>query len=111
MMTDGIEDQNKDAGGYFPRGGENNEDGEIVRVDISSYRTPSAAIVDALLEITGKSRGDLPPLYQYFDPEALNNLFDSVQDGQTDQHGKIELRYADYRIHVHTEGFISIYQN
>lgn len=111
MVTDGIDDKNKDVGGGFFRGGGGDEKDEVASADISSYRTPSAAIVDALLETTGKSRGDLPPLYQYFDPEALDTLFDSIRDGQTDPHGKLELQYADYRIHVHLKGSISIYQS
>lgn len=110
MTTDAIDDENNGSDEDFHPENKSHGEAKIANIDISSYRTPSAAITDALLETTGQSRGDLPPLYQYFDTEALDRLFKSIQNGQTNPEGKLELRYDDYTIRIHMEGSISIYE-
>lgn len=110
MTTDAIDDENNGSDEALHSENKSRGETEIANIDISSYRTPSVAITDALLETTGQSRGDLPPLYQYFDTEALDRLLKSIRNGQADPEGKLELQYADYRIRIHMEGSISIYE-
>lgn len=38
-------------------------------------RSPAEAVVNALAEATGSDRLELPPLYEFVDPEALDQLF------------------------------------
>lgn len=44
---------------------------------------------------------ELPPLYHYIDPEALDSLFDSTSTGQ--QAGEITFSYLDYPVTVSVE--------
>jgi hypothetical protein len=39
-------------------------------------RTPSEAVVEALATAAGVEPTDLPPLYDFVDPDALDTLFD-----------------------------------
>lgn len=49
----------------------------------ANNRPPSEVIIDAVATAAGVDPLDLPPLYEFVDPDALNNLFDT-HDGATD---------------------------
>ncbi|TKR26201.1 HalOD1 output domain-containing protein [Natronomonas salsuginis] len=45
--------------------------------DKSNNELPSEVVVDAVATAAGVDPLDLPPLYEFVDPDALNNLFDN----------------------------------
>lgn len=54
----------------------------------------SGDIVRAVAEQAGEDPVELPPLYNYIDPDALESLFTGQQSGQ------IEFMYIGYRVSV-----------
>jgi hypothetical protein len=48
------------------------------------------------------------PLYEAVDPDALETLFESVEDGPHREEGKVRFPYQGYEVTVHAEGDVSV---
>lgn len=66
---------------------------------------PSTAIITTVASLAGVPADELPPLYEYADPDALDGLFDSA-DARSDL--QLSFSYLDYDVTVHQEGEIVI---
>lgn len=62
------------------------------------------AIVQEIASLEGVEPGDLPPLYETIDPEALNRTLKSLSDGE----GSFEFTYADYDVTVDSTGDVTV---
>lgn len=71
---------------------------------------PSERLVSKLADREGTTPDDLrPPLYENIDLEALDSLFGERIDGTArNVDGYLEFEYKQYRIHVESDGEISI---
>jgi hypothetical protein len=67
-------------------------------------------IIAAISTITDTDPTELEPLAAAIDPEALDALFGPRLDG-TARDGAVDVRfsYADYRIHVQSDGTLTIH--
>ena len=66
---------------------------------------PSNAIVTTVAALADVPVDELPPLYEYVDPDALNGLFDSP-DARSDL--QLSFSYLDYDVTVHQAGEIVV---
>ncbi|MFC4439171.1 MULTISPECIES: HalOD1 output domain-containing protein [Natrialbaceae] len=66
---------------------------------------PSTAIITAVAALAGVPADELPPLYGYVDPDALDGLFDSA-DARSDL--QLSFSYLDYDVIVSQEREIVI---
>ncbi|RQG97336.1 hypothetical protein EA473_03970 [Natrarchaeobius chitinivorans] len=64
------------------------------------------AVVTAVAEVEDSAVGDLPPLYDAIDPEALNKLFTSRCEPTVDL---VEFEYAGYSIAVRGSGDVAVH--
>ncbi|MFC7026385.1 HalOD1 output domain-containing protein [Halomicroarcula sp. GCM10025324] len=65
-------------------------------------------LIEAMAEFTGTEWTDLPPLYDYIDPEALEHLFSPTKTS-TRVDGGVFFHYNGYPVVVHSNGRIEIY--
>ena len=96
-----------------------------IRPDAPSYRsrtTPlhvwhdtvesgslSTTVVTAVAKAADAEPTDLPPLYEYIDPDALDKLLGGGL-GQAGGHdGYLTFTYADYSVTVHADGEIVVH--
>ena len=66
--------------------------------------SPSETIVLEIAKRTGVDPGDLPPLYESFDPEALDRLV------QGQGSFRLTFKYTDYEVTVSEIGCIAIHE-
>ncbi|WP_306053037.1 HalOD1 output domain-containing protein [Natronococcus wangiae] len=62
---------------------------------------PCNAIITAVSALADVPAGELPPLYDYVDPDALNALFAASDDGSD---LRLSFSYLEYDVTVHQEG-------
>jgi len=72
-----------------------------------SDRSPAEVIVDALAEAAGIDPLDLPPLYEFVDGDALDNLFEE-HDGAKDADALLSFRVETWNVFVRADGRIRI---
>lgn len=70
-------------------------------------RSPAEVIIDALAEAAGVDPVDLPPLYEFVDPEAINALFDR-RDGPTATEGILSFGVETWNVFVRADGRIRV---
>lgn len=68
----------------------------------------STAVLEALEEVTGTDRLDLPPLYETIDSDALDRLVASLDGTDGDGPATIEFSYAGHRVTVTDDGDVSV---
>ncbi|MCU4925332.1 hypothetical protein OB905_04930 [Halobacteria archaeon AArc-dxtr1] len=76
-------------------GSDNAADSTIEIADHGSDTTPVFAVVSAVAEASGTDLLELPPLHDFIDPDALNNLFTGHA---TVEH--VTFQYAGYDVVV-----------
>lgn len=76
----------------------NREGGDVLK----NPSTPSEAIVLEVASRTGMDPFDLPPLYQYVDPEALDRLV--LGPGSC----RMTFEYAGYGVTIHETSHIDL---
>ncbi|MXV63535.1 hypothetical protein GS429_16025 [Natronorubrum sp. JWXQ-INN-674] len=59
----------------------------------------SIAVVTAIATQRGVSETELPPLYEFIDPDALDALFESTRAGGP-RHGRLEFTYDGHEVAV-----------
>lgn len=64
-------------------------------------------LIEAMADFTGIDWTDLPPLYDYIDPEALEHQFSPTTSTRVD--GGVFFHYNGYPVVVHSNGRIEIY--
>lgn len=67
------------------------------------------ALSDALCELEGVTAGELPPIGDEVNLEALEELFHTLGSPDTSGMGEVTFRYLEYQITVHSSGQIEIY--
>ena len=69
---------------------------------VETTRTVSERVIRAVAETTDTDPATLPPLYESVDPDALNELVDSMSDGE------ISFEHADCEITVDSDGGVHL---
>lgn len=67
-------------------------------------RPPSIAVVDLLAQATASDPGGIEPLWNYVDPDALDDLFAPTGDRQPRPDGRVSFRYAEFEVTVEGDG-------
>lgn len=67
--------------------------------------SPPIAVVEALAEKTGQAIDDLPALYEYVDPDALETLVGSQSNGE---HSLVRFTYRSQQVTVEGSGTITV---
>lgn len=62
--------------------------------------SPSFAVVEAVAACEGVSEGDLPPLADVVNPEALDELFEPRADGSLRRGGQVRFEYCGHTVVV-----------
>lgn len=62
------------------------------------------SIVREIAKLEGVAPGELPPLYETIDTEALDRTLTSL----TDAEGSFEFTYADYEVRVDSNGDVRV---
>ncbi len=70
-------------------------------------RSPSEVIIEALAEAAGSDPVELPPLYEFVDPDALDALFDR-HDGAEDAEALISFKVDTWNVFVRADGRIRV---
>lgn len=69
----------------------------------------STRLLVAIEAITDVSPNELPPLYDYVDPDALDRLFEPrAETARTRAAGNITIPYAGFLVTIHADGVITI---
>nr|AQM75280.1 hypothetical protein [Halorubrum lacusprofundi] len=77
------------------------------KYDFESNRSATEAIIWALADAVGVDPTDLPPLFDYVDPDALNALFDS-NDRVTDDDALLNFQVDTWNVFVRSDGLIRV---
>lgn len=64
----------------------------------------STRVIQALADSTGTDAGNLPPLYESVDPDALVRLVESLDDPK----GSIKFSHADHRLLISADGGVAV---
>lgn len=71
-------------------------------------QSPAEAVIEAIAEAAGVEPLELPPLYEFIDPEALDNLFQQ-HDSATDPEAMLVFSINKWNVFVRADGRIRIY--
>lgn len=63
------------------------------------------------MELTNSIPGELTPLFDQLDPEALDALFAPIQGGPARNQGHVKFPYAGFSVIVHANGRIALDPN
>jgi len=70
---------------------------------------PSEAVLNRVAEAEGVEPSELDtPLYAVIDPDALDMLFWSDNDGPTRDTGEVRFEYSGYKVTVSATGDVSV---
>lgn len=72
----------------------------LVRFSWAEYGSPSGGAVEAVAAATNREPTELPPLAHTIDPDALNALLDSTDDGDV----RATFTYAGVEVRVDSDG-------
>ncbi|QLG50772.1 HalOD1 output domain-containing protein [Natrinema halophilum] len=80
-------------------------------VEISSGRTPSRAVIEAIAEAEDVQTTDVNPpayesLYAVVDPDALDALFGGRSSGANGSRGSVSFEFCGYDVTVDGEGTV-----
>lgn len=75
------------------------------RYDPDSDGSPAATVVDALSEAAAVDPGELPPLYEFVDPEALEGL---VDHDRADPDTVLGFRVDIWNVFVRADGRVRV---
>ncbi len=79
-----------------------------METEIRKDESVSMAIVRAVCAVEGREPGSLRPLAQVFDPDALDNIFDSRPDGEPRIGGHLSFIYSNSRVSVDNGEYLTI---
>jgi len=69
---------------------------------VETMRTVSERVIRTVAEATDTDPAALPPLYESVDPDALNELVESMSDGE------VSFEHADCEITVDSDGGVQL---
>ena len=69
----------------------------------------SATVTRALAEAMDADPTEIGPLYDQFDPDALDGLFHPRRNGSDRTGGHIAFTFDEYRVFVRSDGFVSVH--
>ncbi|WP_227356863.1 HalOD1 output domain-containing protein [Haladaptatus salinisoli] len=67
---------------------------------------PSIAVVEAVAAVTGRDTTDVPPLYDFLNPDALDALA-TVRGGNTVDDVRVEFTYDGVEVSVTGDGTVT----
>jgi hypothetical protein len=76
--------------------------------EVKAEERVSMAIIRAVSTAEGTDPCSLPPLVETLDPDALDMLFATGHDGSPRTGGRISFVYAEYRVTVDNNEFLTI---
>jgi hypothetical protein len=92
-----------------PHGLEYLPDREVYRTRYTDCTdAPSAVVVKAVAAVDDRGVGELDPLFDVVDPEALDALFEPTRRGGQRDAGTVAFPYHGYEIRVRADGTIEI---
>jgi hypothetical protein len=65
-------------------------------------------VVTAVATREQLSLDELEPLYDYIDPEALDTLFESLNDGSSRAGGRVSFAFSGYQVTVTNDGEVEL---
>lgn len=70
----------------------------------------SQAVVEAVAAADGCDPIDLPVLFDYIDPDALDGLFDTLgrSEAPVDPHNYVRFTYHGYEVFVYADGRVNV---
>lgn len=69
---------------------------------------PSMAVVEAVADAAGRDVTAIDPLYEHFDPDALNTLVRSNGGPTADGDATVSFHFGDYRVTVAGDGGVIV---
>jgi len=72
-----------------------------------SDMSPAEVVVEAVAEAARVDPMDLPPLYEFVDPDALDDLFGG-QDGASHSDALLSFRFETWNVFVRADGRIRV---
>lgn len=72
-----------------------------------SDHSPTAVIIRALAEATGRDPVELSPLHNFVEPDALDALFEH-RDGETSDHAIVSFTVEEWNVFVRDDGRIRV---
>ncbi len=79
------------------------------RHDWTDAEPLSTTVTRALAEAMDADPTEIGPLYEQFDPDALDRLFHPQQDGTVRTGGHVGFTIEGYRVFVRSDGFVSVH--
>lgn len=76
------------------------------RYERDGSRTPAEVVIEAVAAAADVDPLELPPLYDYVEPDALNSLF--RHDGPGDAGTVLSFRIDDWNVFLHADGRIRV---
>lgn len=93
-----------DAPAYVPEG---TQDPTVRHRHDWTETDPAMAVVETLAATIDSEPGDMVPLYDVVDPDALNALLDPP-NGQKSPHVQVSFRYQGLAVSVSNTGLVSV---
>lgn len=69
----------------------------------------STTVMTSIAKVMGADPTEIGPLYERFDPDALDRLFSPQQDGRTRSGGHIGFTFDGFHVCIQSDGHISIH--
>lgn len=66
------------------------------------------AVVRTVAAYSGRPPKELPPLFEVVDPDALDLLFQPLDDGTPRQGGAVAFEYAGYHVRIDFDGRVDV---
>lgn len=74
---------------------------------VESDQSVGAVVVDALAEAAGVDPAELPPLYEFIDPDMLDCLVD-YHDGRADTDAVVSFTVESWNVFVRADGRVRV---
>lgn len=82
--------------------------GETFETEYGEDLPPSLAVVTSVAAVTGDEPADLPPLYDYVDPDALEALVGSTGRGGDPARTEVTFPFGGCTVTVRGDGTIAV---
>lgn len=77
------------------------------RYEKDGSQTPSEAIIEAVATAADVEPIELPPLYEFIDPDALDTLFQQ-HEGASDAEAVLSFRIDNWNVFVRADGHLRV---
>lgn len=69
----------------------------------------SIQVIRAVAEISHTTPVEMDPVYEQFDPQLLDSMYESYQNGSLEIDGRIAVTIANHRVTIEEDGTIRIH--